>query len=314
MARGGRRNRPRGRRGGSCRSPPTSGRRGRTCDKGTSRPHGWGSGWSSGGGRRGCGPGNGRRLVARHHGYDWIVHVQEVNVGLLSTYLVGAVEDPVEAGVKEMRAIADELGDVAVAVQQLGHEVLLGQLLPRVPRPGIASRDQVGPLRDRGEAACIEFRHADCPAGKGIQMRRGDGDGGSIEEVVVPVGIGVDDEDVVGPVRCVRQANFLCPRILVFRSGQLLRRAIDHSWCASCVCLLDFPIDSHRYRYVSSMEPLGRRYVAPRGISRLAMTSIPVPNASASTTCSIFTGASIWTERIASSSSEILGLGKGSLV
>ncbi len=170
------------------------------------------------------------RLFAGHHGQDGIVHMEEVDIALLSSHLVGAIEDAVRAGVEEVWTIADELGDVAVAVQQLGHEVFLGQLLPSVPRPGIAPRDQVRPLRDCGKATRVESRHADRPARESIQIRCGDGDGGPIEEVVVPVGIGVDDEDVVGPVWCFQQADLLRPRILVFRSGQLLRCAIGHSW------------------------------------------------------------------------------------
>ena len=56
------------------------------------------------------------RLLPGHHLLDRIVHPQEGDIALLPANLVRGVEDPVEAGVEEVGAVADQLRDIAVLV------------------------------------------------------------------------------------------------------------------------------------------------------------------------------------------------------
>ena len=153
-------------------------------------------------------------LGAWHRLGDRVVHVQQGEVPLLAAVLVAAVEADLEARLEQVRAIADELREVALLGEQRGDVVggAVADRLPAVMRPADATAGEVGPMRDGREAAHGEAGElGGAVGGEPVERGRAHRPRGAVAKVVAAKGVRDQDDDVGRARRLPRAPSVRSP-------------------------------------------------------------------------------------------------------
>ena len=138
-------------------------------------------------------------LVERHLVGNWVIQVQEVLVTFLSSVLIRGVKSELETAVEQMRAVANQLRVVALPMQRFADVIgtALIDRLPSVVRPPKDPGREVGPIRNRWKTCGKKICYIRGVARrKLIQPRCSNRAFRQFKKIVVPKGIGYEDDDV----------------------------------------------------------------------------------------------------------------------
>ncbi len=115
-----------------------------------------------------------------------------------------------EAGVEQVRGVADELAGVALLAQER-RDVVRPALVDRLPAgvgPAEHAGGEVGALRDGREAAHGEALDLGGPIGsEAVEFGRPDGLLGAVAEVIVAKRVGDHDDDVLHGTPCPKHSG-----------------------------------------------------------------------------------------------------------